>query len=463
MKVFIDLGAFDGDTLLLAQKIYPECDNYYAFEPYRPNFQKLTDVFKDNPKIILINKAAGTKAEKVSLFLHNDIKKRQDAAEGNSLLLEKNNVSADNFEEVESINFSQFIKEKFTKEDEIILKIDIEGKEYDVLEQMIEDKTINLIDTLFCEWHQHKIPSLKDRHSKLIERLKEFNLKITGDNNYDEFGKIAERLLKEKTTKISIVIATYNRAVILKELLQSLGNQTDKNFEVVVAIDGSTDNTEEMLTQLKDQLPYELRWINTGLTNTYGLAKARNLGIKEAQGEAVVIIDDDSFPVPNFIAEHKRTVTKKTLTGGARISTDPNDNLADKMQAYLETYGDSTPSKFRPVRTYKYVVENNTCMYKQDWLDSGLFDENITEYGAIGQKFNQQLIKLGYRYQFNPRAAIKHHTEFRQNQNYQRLDKEKVDKILLGNKLAKIRNLLKKYLPPFYYLAKKIKNWWEYR
>ena len=46
---------------------------------------------------------------------------------------------------------------------------------------------------------------------------------------------------------LSVIIATYNRSSVLKMNLDKFKEQTDKNFEIVVGIDGSTDDTKEML------------------------------------------------------------------------------------------------------------------------------------------------------------------------------------------------------------------------
>ena len=217
---------------------------------------------------------------------------------------------------------------------------------------------------------------------------------------------------------LSIVVATYARSALLKALIESLTQQTDMAFEVVVAIDGSPDDTEAMLEAYRSQSPFEIRWLNTNMVDAYGLATARNAGIKAARGTAVVILDDDSIPVPEFVAEHKATVTVRTLTGGARISTETTDNLAEKNRLYLEIFGDSCPGAIVSIRGHGSIVENNTCMFKSDWLGSGLFDESIQWYGGIGQNFMHRLQSAGYQYQFNPRAAIIHQAEYRRNHLY---------------------------------------------
>lgn len=458
MKIFIDLGAYDGDTVEKALKLYSNFDFFYAFEPYLPNLEKLRQKYKDNKKIIIFDKAAATYDGRAKFFLHKNIKDKNGADEGSTLEKSKNNVDLNNFVEVQTIDLSKFILENFKTSDEIVLKMDIEGTEYELLEKMIKDGSIKYIRALYCEWHKHKTDISEERHNSLVQKLNQLGFRLTGENDTDEFSRI------KPNADFSIVITTFNRKNVLKELLDSLGWQTDKNFEVVVAVDGSSDGTQKMLEEYVKTSPFELRWLDTGLKNEYGLAVARNMGIKEARGEVIVILDDDSFPVPEFVAEHKKTVDPKTLTGGGRISTNPNDTeLKDKMRAYLETYGDSVPQKFKPIPKYKWVVENNTCMYKKDWLSSGLFDESIRTYGSIGQTFNRNLIKKGFRYQFNPRAAIIHHVEYKQNDMYDK-GRDEVLKTPIGSISGNnIRMFLTKKFPFIYNFLKKIKHWVEYR
>ena len=200
---------------------------------------------------------------------------------------------------------------------------------------------------------------------------------------------------------LSAVITTYNRAEVLEKNLLEFAKQTDPDFEVVVAIDGSSDNTAEKLVQLKRELPFELRWVDTKEHSKYCLAKARNRGIIESRGDVVVILDDDSFPVPEFVEEHKKSAAWKTLTGGYRNSHDPNDSLHDKMRYLLEN----------KISVNK-ATENNCAMYRKDWIGCGMFCEYIEGYGGVGQEFRLRLAYQGYDYEFNPKAMIYHHREF---------------------------------------------------
>lgn len=204
---------------------------------------------------------------------------------------------------------------------------------------------------------------------------------------------------------MSVVICTYNREEVLRQNLDCFMNQTDKGFEIVVAVDGSTDGTVEMLKNYNSF--FDLRWVDTKETSDYCLAKARNMGIVETKGDAIIILDDDSFPVPGFIEAHKRSVKQGVLTGGFRNSHDKNDSLIPKMRRVLMKYG---VRKENPIT--ERVVENNTCMLRKDWLGCGMFSERFIGYGGCGQEFIARLAYQGFKYQFNPDAMIYHHREF---------------------------------------------------
>jgi glycosyltransferase involved in cell wall biosynthesis len=211
---------------------------------------------------------------------------------------------------------------------------------------------------------------------------------------------------------LSIVVTTYNRASVLRGLLGHLANQTDPDFQVIVAIDGSTDDTEAVLASLS--VPFELKWVNTHCKG-YGLAVARNLGILAADRPAVAILDDDSYPVPGYVAAHKASVAAGVITGGPRMPADAgNTRMAWKMQELLKL-PPSTPMTIPHLRQAwpnAYLIENNICMRREDFIAMGLFSERLKMYGYIGQEFFARAEYLGLRYQFNPDAAVMHHGEF---------------------------------------------------
>jgi len=198
---------------------------------------------------------------------------------------------------------------------------------------------------------------------------------------------------------------------VLKRLLETFDAQEDRAFQVVVAIDGSTDDTEAMLTGLRPG--YDLKWINTHCPG-YGLAVARNQGILAADGKVVVILDDDSAPRPGFAAAHLASARPGVITGGPRTPSDPSDErMLWKMRklAELPSLTPLTIAELRRDWPEVYLVENNISLLREDWIGMGLFSERLKIYGYIGQEFFGRARFLDMAYQFNPAAEIVHHGE----------------------------------------------------
>jgi glycosyltransferase involved in cell wall biosynthesis len=105
-----------------------------------------------------------------------------------------------------------------------------------------------------------------------------------------------------------VVIATYNRASLLKETIESVLKQTFQDFELIVVDDGSTDNTEEVLKSYGDRLCY-LRQENRGPS------AARNLGIFHARATWISIQDSDDICAPNHLKTLFGFVEKKLDVG----------------------------------------------------------------------------------------------------------------------------------------------------
>lgn len=103
--------------------------------------------------------------------------------------------------------------------------------------------------------------------------------------------------------KLSVVIPTFNRRDSLRLTLEGLTRQTfpRSHFEVLVVSDGSTDGTDAMLVEYARSAPYRLRPI---FQANSGPSAARNHGIREAQFDVIVFLDDDVEPLPEFLERH---------------------------------------------------------------------------------------------------------------------------------------------------------------
>jgi FkbM family methyltransferase len=185
LKAFVDLGAYDGDTLDIAIRKYRGFDRFYAIEPLSENFARLKRRFAGRSDVVLVEAAADVTSGKSRLFLGSD-----DSNLGGSLCSNKMNCS-NQAQEVETIDFADFVARTFQPSDYVVLKIDIEGKEYDLLDRMIETGSIRRVDRLYCEWHHERIGMAPWEHWRFIRRLRQHGLNVSGYNATDEFGAVA--------------------------------------------------------------------------------------------------------------------------------------------------------------------------------------------------------------------------------------------------------------------------------
>jgi FkbM family methyltransferase len=130
----------------------------------------LAEVTASYPNVLLYQAAVTTKLGEVELYLH---KYADDDPEywssGSSLLAEKSNVRKDNALKVEGIHLAAFIKD--LGQPVKLMKMDIEGAEVDVLNQLLDEGLHESIEQAFVEVHDRRIKSLAKPTQRLRERL----------------------------------------------------------------------------------------------------------------------------------------------------------------------------------------------------------------------------------------------------------------------------------------------------
>ena len=172
-KIGIDCGANVG---LVAQELLKQCDHVYCFEPNPFAFKLLEARFKGLKNVTCFNKAVLEREDKVKLFFHKDSDKDEVKWSTGSTLLEfKGNILREKFVEVEAIDLCSFIKKLDCQIE--ILKIDVEGVEYEIINKLIDTKLIYNIKNVFVELHAKKIPELEEKEKDLKKRISELNLK----------------------------------------------------------------------------------------------------------------------------------------------------------------------------------------------------------------------------------------------------------------------------------------------
>jgi len=110
----------------------------------------------------------------------------------------------------------------------------------------------------------------------------------------------------------SVIIASYNRANCILDVIDAVLEQTFADFEIIVVDDCSTDDTLALLQRQKDQ---RLRIYQTE-KNSGGPATPRNIGIQHAKGHWLCFCDSDDYFLPNHLALLHGIITSNKLSDG---------------------------------------------------------------------------------------------------------------------------------------------------
>jgi glycosyltransferase involved in cell wall biosynthesis len=117
---------------------------------------------------------------------------------------------------------------------------------------------------------------------------------------------------------ISVIVSTYNRPDALNATLRSLGRQTEKNFEVVVADDGSGPQTRELVRMRTAKLDVPLKHVWQE-DRGFRLAEIRNRAIAASAGDYLIFLDGDCVVRPAFVAAHRALAEPGFFVGGNRV------------------------------------------------------------------------------------------------------------------------------------------------
>lgn len=191
--------------------------------------------------------------------------------------------------------------------------------------------------------------------------------------------------------KVTVVIPAYNAMAYLPGTIESVLDQTFDDFEVVVVNDGSSDEIEQWISQIKDT---RVKLISQ---KNQGLARARNAGIACAQGDYLAFLDADDLWEPTKLEKQVRVLEENPETG-----------LVYVWVAYIDQRGELTGRVFKHQaegNVWQHLTEHNiiecgsVAMVRRSCLDVvGIFDENLTQYN-VNEDWDMWL-RIAARYPF---------------------------------------------------------------
>ena len=116
---------------------------------------------------------------------------------------------------------------------------------------------------------------------------------------------------------VSLIVTTYNWPDALEICLRSLAHQSFQSFEVVIADNGSTDETRERIEALRGDLPYPVEHVWQD-DQGFRAAEIRNKAVLHSRGDYLIFLDGDCFTLPHFVRGHVEQSEPGRLTVGRR-------------------------------------------------------------------------------------------------------------------------------------------------
>ena len=221
------------------------------------------------------------------------------------------------------------------------------------------------------------------------------------------------------TVPMSVIISTYNSPLWLEKVLWGYSVQTHRDFEIVIADDGSTDETRQLIDSMQTQtgLPITHVW-----QRDLGFRKCRilNKSILQARNEYLVFTDGDCIPRKDFLAVHAHRAQKGHFLSGSYCKLPLSISDAIEQEdiltgncfnfLWLQERGLRTSRKnMKLVANGHWARLLNACTltkctfkgsnasaWRSDVLAVNGFDEQLS-YGGEDREFGARLINLGVR------------------------------------------------------------------
>lgn len=208
-------------------------------------------------------------------------------------------------------------------------------------------------------------------------------------------------------SSVSLIVTTYNQKERLALVLDSILEQTCMPREVLIADDGSREDTRELILKYQSRFPIHILHIwqeDCG----YRLARSRNQAILNAQGEYIILVDGDMILSPSFVQDHLRFARKRCFVQGGRIllnEAKTQDLMQKKChQKAFENKALKNHRNFLLAKIIFYLSRKNKknaiqknkllsvrgcnmAFYKEDAYRINGFDENFVGWGREDSEF----------------------------------------------------------------------------
>lgn len=232
--------------------------------------------------------------------------------------------------------------------------------------------------------------------------------------------------------KVSVIITTYNRPGALKRVVHGLLGQTRVPDEIVIADDGSSSETRDLIQTLMP-LSGSCRMVHVWQEDQgFRAARARNLAIKETTGKYIISLDGDCIPGIHFVEDHLGLAKRGCFFQGKRILVEKEwaetfsfENTKQTLGLILAGMKHKISHIHHLLRLPFWPASENTKLsgikscnmgfFREDLLAVNGFNQDFTGWGREDSELALRLFNLGLKRRGHPFRAICFHLWHEEN------------------------------------------------
>ncbi len=245
--------------------------------------------------------------------------------------------------------------------------------------------------------------------------------------------------------KISLIVTTYNRVNLLKNLLISLKGQDFHPYELIISDDGSSENIVKEIENLIDDFKFKIKFVKQADLG-FRLARCRNNAVRISEGDYLIFVDQDLMFSKGFLRKFIDSISKGNVIVGYPVRLDKKqsekisvENLlsGDFSEIITKSQKNKILSQFRKDKFNRFLQSLKiqkkgtkfrggiTGMFKKDYLNVNGYDENFIGWGNEDDDFGRRLLASGIR-PINPFKDVYplHHWHKEFHNNGERVNKE---------------------------------------
>lgn len=260
---------------------------------------------------------------------------------------------------------------------------------------------------------------------------------------------------------VSVIVTTYNRPDALIQVLNGLAHQTQAVDEVIIADDGSTQETRSAIERVRAKVPYPLAhaWHED---QGFRAARIRNEALRKSSGTYIVFLDGDCIPGRHFVKDHlrlakrgfffqgKRVLVGKSITEafGWEHANSPGMLLKLLLSGDLGNAHHLVRCAWVPAMTSPGLSGTRSCnlgVFRSDLVAVNGFNEDFVGWGREDSELVARLYRYGLNRRVHPFMAICFHLWHAENSRDRLGDNDQLlKKALTSNEYVAHQGLAKR-------------------